>query len=75
MRTSQSIVGARTSRLESVRTVGQAAQTRAETQLSTVEGIDLAKALTDLSVQQTAYQAALQATAKVIQPSILDFLR
>lgn len=75
LRTSQSIVGARAARLESVRTVSQAAQTRAETQLSTVEGIDLAKALTDLSVQQSAYQAALQTTAKVIQPSILDFLR
>lgn len=75
VRTSQSIVGSRTSRLESVKTVGAAATTRMETQLSSVEGIDLAKALTDLSIQQTAYQAALSATAKVIQPSILDFLR
>lgn len=75
VRTSQSIVGARASRLESVKTLGAAATTRMETQLATVEGIDLAKALTDLSIQQTAYQAALSATAKVIQPSILDFLR
>lgn len=75
VRTSQSIVGSRTSRLESVKTVSSAAVTRMETQLSSVEGIDLAKALTDLSLQQTAYQAALSATAKVVQPSILDFLR
>lgn len=75
LRTSQSIIGSRTTRLESVRSVSETAATRASVQLSTVEGIDLAKALTDLSVQQTAYQAALQATAKVVQPSILDFLR
>ncbi len=75
LRTSQSVVGARASRLESVRSVGEATAARAEVRLSSVEGIDLAKALTDLSVQQMAYQAALQASAKVIQPSLLDFLR
>ena len=29
----------------------------------------------ELQLQQVAYQAALAATAKVMQPSLLDFLR
>jgi flagellar hook-associated protein 3 FlgL len=43
--------------------------------LENVEGVDLAKALSDLSLQQTAYQAALKAGSQIIQPSLLDFLR
>jgi flagellar hook-associated protein 3 FlgL len=38
-------------------------------------GVDLAKALTDFTAQQSAYQAALKVGAQVIQPSLLDFLR
>ena len=45
------------------------------TQVSTVEDIDLPKTITELTLQQTAYQAALAATAKVVQPSLVDFLR
>jgi flagellar hook-associated protein 3 FlgL len=58
--------------------LGQTATDRHTTltaQLSDVEDIDLPKTITDLQLQQTAYQAALAATAKVIQPSLLDFLR
>jgi flagellar hook-associated protein 3 FlgL len=43
--------------------------------LSQVEDVDLAQATMELSLQQVAYQAALQTTAKVIQPSLVDFLR
>lgn len=75
VRTSQSVVGARTARLESVRSLTEARSVAALSRLDDVEGIDLAKALTDLSVQQAAYQAALAATAKVVQPSLVDFLR
>jgi flagellar hook-associated protein 3 FlgL len=58
--------------------LGQTATDRQMTltaQLSDVEDIDLPKTITDLQLQQVAYQAALAATAKVIQPSLLDFLR
>ena len=44
-------------------------------QLSDVEDIDLPKTITEMSLQQTAYQAALSAGAKVVQPSLVDFLR
>ncbi|WP_433050879.1 flagellar hook-associated protein FlgL [Dactylosporangium sp. CS-033363] len=66
------------SRYNQVSQMQQAADNRVldlRTQLSDVEDIDLPKTITELSLQQTAYQAALAATAKVIQPSLVDFLR
>ncbi len=44
-------------------------------ELSLVEDTDVAKALIQLSSQQTAFQAALSSGASVIQPSLMDFLR
>lgn len=44
-------------------------------QLIAVEDTDMAEAITRLSSQQSAYQAALSAGANVIQPSLMDFLR
>jgi len=38
-------------------------------------GVDLSKAATDLSMAQLAHQATLAASAKVIQPTLLDYLR
>lgn len=43
--------------------------------LSTVENVDIAKAIVDLQMAEVAHQAALGATARVLQPSLLDFLR
>jgi flagellar hook-associated protein 3 FlgL len=42
--------------------------------LSDTEDADMAKTLVDYSTQQAAYQAALQAGARMLQPSLLDFL-
>lgn len=58
--------------------LGQTASDRITTlqsQQSQLEDIDLPLTITELQLQQTAYQAALSATAKVIQPSLVDFLR
>ena len=44
-------------------------------QLSDIEDIDLPKTIMEMQLQQTSYQAALAASAKVIQPSLIDFLR
>ncbi|MEV6923103.1 flagellar hook-associated protein FlgL [Dactylosporangium sp. NPDC051485] len=66
------------SRYNQVSQMQQAANNRVidvRAQLSDVEDIDLPKTITELSLQQTAYQAALAATAKVVQPSLVDFLR
>jgi flagellar hook-associated protein 3 FlgL len=44
-------------------------------QLSEVEDADFAATLIDLNSQQAAYQAALQSGAKIVQSSLMDFLR
>jgi flagellar hook-associated protein 3 FlgL len=43
--------------------------------LSQAEDTDIAKALIQLSSQQSVYQAALKSGAALSQPSLLDFLR
>ena len=44
-------------------------------QISAVEDIDLAEIIVELQTQEVAYQAALGATSRVLQPSLMDFLR
>ncbi|WP_110180303.1 flagellar hook-associated protein FlgL [Nocardioides solisilvae] len=43
--------------------------------LTGVENVDLTKAVMELKTQEMAYQAALSATSRVMQPSLMDFLR
>lgn len=43
--------------------------------LSEIENTDLPKAMVELQMQEVAYQAALAATSRVLQPSLVDFLR
>ena len=43
--------------------------------LSEVEDADLTKVITDLAAKENSYHAALLAASKIIQPSLLDFLR
>jgi flagellar hook-associated protein 3 FlgL len=50
-------------------------QDLADQGIEDLTGVDLAKALTDFTAQQSAYQAALKVGAQVIQPSLVDFLR
>jgi flagellar hook-associated protein 3 FlgL len=75
LRSTQTTVGARTNRLLTVQANGEVRSDAVAAKLASVEGIDLAKTITDLTLQQTAYQAALGAAAKVVQPSLMDFLR
>lgn len=68
-------VGARESRVDKAVDTANDAVLALTTQLSGVEDVDIAKATVDMQTQQVAYQAALAVTAKVVQPSLLDFLR
>ncbi|MGQ9744868.1 MAG: flagellar hook-associated protein FlgL [Dissulfurimicrobium sp.] len=43
--------------------------------LSSVEDTDIVRAITDLMTQQTSYQAALAAAARVISVSLADYLK
>jgi flagellar hook-associated protein 3 FlgL len=75
MRTTLSGVGARYNRVEQMQQSAQDRLLSVTAQLSDVEDVDLPKTIMDMQLQQTAYQAALAASAKVIQPSLIDFLR
>ena len=44
-------------------------------QLGKVEDIDLASTILDLEMQEVAYKGALGAAARVLQPTLMDFLR
>lgn len=71
----RSTVGATQNRVDAAITRVDDLADTAETLRSGLEDTDVAKALTDLTLQQTAYQAALRTGAQIIQPSLLDFLR
>jgi len=43
--------------------------------LSDVEDADLTKLVADLAMQENSYQAAMIASSKIIQPSLLNFLK
>lgn len=43
--------------------------------ISGIEDIDLAETVLELQMQEVAYQGALGATARVLQPTLMDFLR
>jgi flagellar hook-associated protein 3 FlgL len=68
-------VGARYNRVEQMKQSADDHLFSVTSQLSDIEDVDLPKAIMDLQIQQTSYQAALAASAKVIQPSLIDFLR
>ncbi|OIH86759.1 flagellar hook-associated protein 3 [Arthrobacter sp. UCD-GKA] len=46
-----------------------------EARRSGIEDIDLGKVILELKTQEVAYQAALSAAARTLQPSLMDFLR
>jgi flagellar hook-associated protein 3 FlgL len=68
-------VGARTNQLQRMRQAADDAVLNVSKTLSDVEDIDLPQTITELQLQQTAYQAALAAGCPVVQPSLIDFLR
>ena len=68
-------IGARYNRLEAASQAAADAELALKGSLSEVENTDLPKALVELQLQEVAYQAALASTARVVQPSLMDFLR
>ncbi len=68
-------VGAKMNRLETQQGKLADVHDQLTQTLGKTEGIDFAKAISDLTQQQYVYQASLAASAKMIQPTLLDFLR
>lgn len=75
MLTELSSVGARQNQVGSAQTSIVSNQLTTKTQLSGIEDIDLAQTILDIQMQEVAYNGALGAAAKVLQPSLMDFLR
>ena len=75
LQTQLSDVGARYNRLAQMRQTAEDRLLTLRTELSDVEDIDLPETIMHLQLQETAYQAALGATARAVQPSLMDFLR
>lgn len=73
--TTQAQVGSTQNRVEAAIQAASDNQLRLSSSLSDVENADLPKTMVDLQMQQVAYQAALGATSRVMQPSLLDFLK
>lgn len=67
--------GSRYQRLEQADLTAFDARISLENQRSMIENADLAETTVSLKLQEVAYQAALAATSRVMQPSLLDFLR
>ncbi|MBU2694749.1 MULTISPECIES: flagellar hook-associated protein FlgL [Pimelobacter] len=67
--------GTRYQRLEQADQAAGDAKISLDKQLSMVENADLAETTVALKLQEVAYQAALGATSRVLQPSLIDFLR
>ena len=69
-----SVVGARYNRVETMRARADETVITIAERLSEVEDIDLPKTIMELQLQEVSYKAALAASARVVQPSLVDFL-
>ncbi|GAA3338419.1 flagellar hook-associated protein FlgL [Curtobacterium pusillum] len=74
VRGAQADVGVRHAAALSAQDSLKSATVSLESRRAGIEDKDLAKAVLDLQVQQTNYQAALAVTAKVLQPTLMDYL-
>jgi flagellar hook-associated protein 3 FlgL len=68
-------VGARHNRVEAVGNRIKDSNLELQSMLSKIEDVDYAEAITRLKSEESIYQATLAASSKIIQPSLMDFLR
>jgi flagellar hook-associated protein 3 FlgL len=68
-------VGARINRLEMAKNRMETTDVDLTDLLAQVEDADMARALIDLKSQENVYRATLAVGARIIQPSLVDFLR
>ena len=67
-------VGARAARVDREQQINTDLALTLEIQLGDVENVDLPGTMMRMQMQQVGYQAALQATAKAISPTLMDYL-
>jgi flagellar hook-associated protein 3 FlgL len=71
----RSTIGAKVNRLELQRNRLESTQTSYTGLLGEVEDADIAEVIMNLKMQENVYKASLAAGARIIQPSLADFLR
>jgi flagellar hook-associated protein 3 FlgL len=71
----QSQVGARVNRLDAQKERLLDVKLTMATLRSQYQDVDMAEAISEFAVQDVVYKASLQAGAKAIQPSLIDYLR
>jgi len=67
--------GAKLDRFERTKFEKEGTQLQKRALISAAEDIDMAETITKLKAQEAVYEAALMSTARVVQPSLLQFLR
>jgi len=72
---SRAIYGAVARRIMSTEATHQESIVNQKDQISNIEGADLVEAASEFAAMEAALQASLSSTARIIQPSLLDFLR
>lgn len=73
--TERAVIGARQNRVEMMENRLAAQEGSAKKQMSENEDVDLEKAITEMITQESIHRAALSVGARIIQPSLVDFLR
>ena len=68
-------IGTRQVQLERAGNVNTELEATLDAQKMGIEKADLGSVIMDLKLQETNYQVALAATARVLQPTLMDFLR
>lgn len=68
-------IGTRQAQLERASSVNTDLEANLDAQKMGIEKLDLGSVIMDLKLQETNYQVALAATARVLQPTLMDFLR
>ncbi|MER1998197.1 MAG: flagellar hook-associated protein FlgL [Lysinibacillus sp.] len=71
----QSTIGANQSRLETVQNRLSILEINVTKQMSENEDVDYSKAITEMTTQESIHQAALSVGAKIIQQTLVDFIR
>jgi flagellin-like hook-associated protein FlgL len=75
MYTAVADVGARAKRIDGLAQINADRALTLESLLAETENVDLPNTIMKLQMQQVGYEAALQATAKAISPTLMDYLR
>lgn len=70
----QAVVGSNYTRVQTGQANLTTEATNLTTQRSNIDNVDITKSVLDLTAQQNAYQAALDVTSKVLQPTLISLL-